>query len=59
MYNAFKFRQDKKETERRDSMPKPLKDTNPVKAARKMNRLSENARARRDAWIQKVDFSND
>ena len=59
MYNAFKFRKDKAETERLNATPKPLRETNPVKAARKMNRLSENARARRDAWISKIDFDND
>jgi|DEB0MinimDraft_12_1074336.scaffolds.fasta_scaffold507447_1 hypothetical protein len=59
MYNAFKFRKDTSETERQNSLPRPLRETNPAKAKRKMDRLSENAKMRREGWINKVDFDSE
>ena len=58
MYNAFKFKKDKKEQSREASKVKPLYETNPEKAIQKRNQMSENARIRRQEWIEKVNLED-
>lgn len=60
MYNAFKFKKDQHKLEEDEA--KRLKDvklSNPLACKRKMERLSERSRLRREEWIQKVNFQED
>jgi hypothetical protein len=58
MYNAFKFKKDKKEQSREASKVKPLMEVNPDAAIRKRNAMCENARLRREEWIEKVNLED-
>lgn len=58
MYNAYKFKKDKFEEDRERTRVKPLKEISPEKAARKTKRLAENAKSRRQHWIDKVNIED-
>lgn len=47
MYNAYKFKKDKANEEKEIARVKPLKEVDPEKAARKMQRMTNNANSRR------------
>ena len=38
---------------------RPLKETDPDKAAKRTNRLSLNAKIRRENWLHTINFEND
>ena len=60
MYNAFKFKKDQREQEEAEiKRQKDVKVSNPMACKRKMERLSERSRLRREEWIQKVNFQED
>ena len=59
MYNAFKFKKDEAEKKAQRLRVKPLKESDPEKALRKMNRLSEAAKVRRQQWINKVNLDDE
>jgi len=58
MYNAYKFKKDKFHEKQEASKVKPLYEVDPVKAARKTKRLAENAKSRRQQWIDKVNIED-
>lgn len=59
MYNAFKFKKDQKLKQIEAAKPRPLKDTNPELAARRTQRMCDNANQRRQKWINRINFEED
>ena len=52
MYNAFKFKKDQRvQEEEKIKKQKDVKLSNPIACKRKMERLSERSRLRREEWI--------
>ena len=59
MYNAFKFKKDQeKALALKEGVAHP-KLKNPEAAQRKLNRMANNAKIRRDAFIGKCDLDED
>lgn len=60
MYNAFKQkRDDKDQLEWETSKKRSLKEVNPAKFKRRMDRLSEKSRLRRDEWIEMIQYEDE